>query len=134
MSLPGLAGALLGGVQAVASTDQVAQESKVTRLRIIRVKHFQAATGDEIASLVGAWFRAKKETTYTNDGEFVSEKVLSEQRELLDWRYQVTGSGVEVSTATAVDPTTDTTIGLEVTPEAASSTGELHHIMLFYAE
>lgn len=110
--------------------DAVAQESGVKRLRIIRVKHFQAATGDELATLVGSWFRAKKETTYTNDGEFVGDKELSEQRELLDWRYQVTGAGEAAQTTS--DPTTDTT-GV-VIPTAVTSTGEVHHIMLFYAE
>jgi len=122
-----------GGQQqgGVVRADQVAQAGDVKRLRIIRVKHFQAATGDEIAALVAAWFRAKKETTLSSTGDVVGEKELSEQRELLDWRYQVTGAG-EV-TATASDPTTDTTGGLD-TAATTTTTGELHHIMLFYAE
>ena len=104
------------GAQDTGGRDQVAQRGEVKRLRILRVKHFQAATGDELATVVAAWFRARKETTYTPEGDFVGEKDLSEQRELVDWRYQVTGSGSVTTT------------------EAESTEGEVHHIMLFYAE
>jgi hypothetical protein len=108
----------LGQDTAPRPGDAVAQRGEVKHLRIIRVKHFQAATGDELASAVASWFRAKKETTYTGTGDVVRETELSEQRELLDWRYQVTTAGTPV---TNPDGTTTTS-------------GELHHLMLFYAE
>jgi len=104
--------------------DAVAQRGEIKRLRILRVKHFQAATGDELATLVAAWFRAKKETTCTAEDVFVGEVELSEQRELVDWRYQVTGQGESV---TAPQP------GISVLP-TINSGSEVHHIMLFYAE
>ena len=108
----------------VEGRDEVAQQSSVKRLRIIRVKHFQAATGDELASLVGSWFRSKKEATYTAEDVFVGDVELSEQRELVDWRYQVTGEGESV---TLPQP------GVSLLP--TTNTGsEVHHIMLFYAE
>jgi hypothetical protein len=83
----GPAEALLGR-QSVQG-DAVAQGGLTKYLRIIRVKHIQAETGDALATAVRAWFVAKEETISV-DLETVTETVsLSEERELMDWRYQV---------------------------------------------
>jgi hypothetical protein len=71
--------------------DAVAQGGLTKYLRFIRVKHFEAASGDDLADAVRAWFTAKEETK-TVDYQTVTETAeLSEDRELIDWRYQVEG-------------------------------------------
>lgn len=82
--------------------DAVAQGGLTKYLRFIRVKHFEAATGDELATMVRDWFIARTETTAVDYTTVEETADLSEDRELIEWRYQVSG--------------------------------ELHHIMLLYAE
>jgi hypothetical protein len=71
--------------------DEVAQGGLTKYLRIIRVKHIEAATGDELASAVRDWFVAKEETVSVDYSTVVQTVALSEERELMDWRYQVEG-------------------------------------------
>jgi hypothetical protein len=100
--------------------DIVAQHGLTKYLRFIRVKHIQASTGDELATLLRKWFLARTEQGPVDDTTTLSEPVdLSEDRELLDWRYQVGTGQIVVENP---DGTTSTT------------TGEVHHIVLFYAE
>lgn len=61
--------------------DSVAQATHTRYLRIIQLRHFEAATGEELAANVRAWFVARE-----MDGV-----ELSEEREFVDWRYQVDG-------------------------------------------
>jgi len=72
--------------------DAVAQGTLTKYLRIVRVKHLEAATGDELATMIRDWFIATTETTGVIDYTTIAETTeLSEDRELMDWRYQVSG-------------------------------------------
>lgn len=71
--------------------DAVAQGSLTKYLRIIRVKHLEATTGDELAEMVRDWFTATTETTSVDYATVEVTTSLSEDRELIDWRYQVVG-------------------------------------------
>jgi hypothetical protein len=76
-----------------ARGDAVAQATHTRYLRIIRVKHVEAETGDELATAVREWFTARKEVVRA-DGTTTLEvdSSLSEERELMEWRYQVAGT------------------------------------------
>lgn len=101
--------------------DEVAQGTLTRYLRIIRVKHFEAATGDELAALVRDWFTAREESTSVDYSTVEQTVSLSEDRELMDWRYQVTLGGSSGATP-------------GIPSSLSTATGEVHHIMLFYAE
>jgi len=71
--------------------DAVAQHGFTKYLRFIRVKHLEAESGDALATAIRAWFIARSETVENVDEGTSSTTDLSEDRELMEMRYQVSG-------------------------------------------
>jgi hypothetical protein len=69
--------------------DVVAQQGLTKYLRVIRVKYLTAASGDELAALVRAWFIARNEQVQDPATTVTTSRSLSEDRELIDWTYRV---------------------------------------------
>jgi len=67
---------------------EIIQRGVVTLLRFLIPVHFEGATGDELAETVRAWFLVD-----TVENEAGQTEVYSEQRELVDWAYQVAADG-----------------------------------------
>jgi hypothetical protein len=57
------------------------QQSRILLLRNLRPKHFVSPDGDSLQTTVRAWFRAAED----------ENGPLSEERELVDWSYQIDG-------------------------------------------
>lgn len=72
-------------------TDAVAQHGTTKYLRFIRIKHIEAPTGDELATAIREWFITRTETVENVDDGTSSTEDLSEDRELMELRYQVSG-------------------------------------------
>lgn len=74
-----------------ARGDEVAQTGASIKVRFIRLKHFEAATGDELASIVGAWFVAPTDTVTVAGVE--STRQLNEEREIIEQTYRIAPDG-----------------------------------------
>lgn len=59
------------------------QQNRILRLRTMRTKHFEGADGDELATTMREWFRARED----EDGP------LNEEREMVDYSYQIAPDG-----------------------------------------
>lgn len=73
--------------------DQVAQRGEIRHLRVLRVKHLHASDGAGLQAALTAWFRPGTEELTNESGDVVGEREKAEQRELVDWRYQVGPDG-----------------------------------------
>lgn len=74
----------LGVVGQVArDTADDIQQNRILLLRNLRPKHFTAADGPTLQLAVREWFRARED----------ENGPLSEERELVDWSYQIAPDG-----------------------------------------
>ncbi len=71
--------------------DQVAQTGASIKVRVIRVKHFEGATGDELAAIVRAWFVATTDTIFVDGVQTTIQ--LNEEREIIEQTYQIAPDG-----------------------------------------
>jgi hypothetical protein len=74
------------GAQNSGQRDEIIQRGVVTTLRFLLPKHFEGATGDELAETVRAW---QIRDADPDDTEIVD----SEERELVDWQYEIAPDG-----------------------------------------
>ncbi len=75
-----------GGGQDTGQKGEIIQRGVVQTLRFLLPKHFEAGSGDELASAVRAW---QIQNADPGDVDIVD----SEERELVDWQYEIAPDG-----------------------------------------